>query len=67
MYDVFITVSYIHSYCELAVCFDPDTSVRCSHAASNLLAQNQAKMWVPWRQPHCHSGLATLPSVGAVP
>jgi len=22
---------------------------------------------VPRRQPHCHSGLATLPSVGAVP
>ena len=22
---------------------------------------------VPWRQPHCRSGLATLPSVGAIP
>jgi len=22
---------------------------------------------VPWRQPHCRSGLANLPSVGAVP
>jgi len=22
---------------------------------------------VPWRQSHCGSGLATLPSVGAVP
>jgi len=22
---------------------------------------------VPWRRPHCRSGLATLPSVGAVP
>jgi len=38
-----------------------------TNGSSNNNNNTHCNLGVPRRQPHCRSGLATLPSVGAVP
>ena len=62
-----VTIRFTVGHLLLVVQLEPSLQTRISSEVSMQLRLPDDSMRVPWRQPHRRSGLATLPSVGAVP